>query len=770
MQASIGTECPEPAQLRRLINGSLSHEEQVQLTAHLDSCESCQQAIEHIAAGGSGLLDCVSRSKDVRPDDTSAYWPALRKLEREVLKPPVMAATLAHVDGTYPDVSLDFLDPAQEPGTLGKLGRFHVVEVIGQGGMGLVLRGLDVCLQRQVALKVLDPRYVKNDLARNRFIREARAAASIAHENVVAVHHVEMHREEVPFLVMRLVAGESLQDRLDASKGPLDIREVVRIGRQLASGLAAAHEQTLIHRDIKPANILIEAVTGRVLLTDFGLARATEDVKLTQTGFVAGTPLYMSPEQARGEPLDNRSDLFSLGSVLYALCAGAPPFQGSSPFVVLRAVTEDNHRALHELNPQVPEELAAVIDRLLAKKPDDRIQSAAEVADLLAAIEARLPALPEMASPRVRPTRRLPAAGSRNWLNRNGLWIAAAVFGLNLLVLLTEWAKLTHWTILGQRGQAAAPIELPAQKAVIPGPIDNQPQPHALFDAGIGPIWSIAASPDGALLAAALDDGTIRLWDAKAGKLKSRIAGHKGPIRSIAFNHDGTMFASAGDDGFVKLWDPTTSKDIDWIELRVPVHAIAFSPDGSRIATGDGNGAVRVWDALTRKNQVVTQDRHSRFVTALAFSADGKCLASAGDDRAIKIWDLSDDEGRELNTFADHVGSIHTIAFHPQRKLVASGGWDRNIRLWDIDQGKLVGKLEGHQGDVWSIAFTADGSRLVSASDDRTIRTWDVAAAKEIDSFVGHAGAIHGVVLTDRDAALFTAGRDGLVKQWDLTK
>jgi WD40 repeat protein len=770
MQATICTECPEPAQLRRLINGSLPTEEQAQLTAHLDSCESCQKAIEHIAAGGSGLLDCAYRANESNPEDTSAYWPALRKLEREVLRPTVLADTTAGNNWSLPDVSLEFLDPAQEPGTLGKLGRFHVVEVIGQGGMGLVLRALDACLQRQVALKVLDPRYARNDLARNRFIREARAAASIAHENVVSVHHVETHREDIPYLVMRLVKGESLQDRLDAAKGPLELHEILRIGKQMAAGLAAAHEQTLIHRDIKPANILLEAGTGRVLLTDFGLARAVEDVKLTQTGFVAGTPLYMSPEQARGEPLDHRSDLFSLGSVLYAMCAGTPPFQGSSPFVVLRAVTEDNHRPLHELNPQVPDELVEVIDKLLAKKPDERIQSAAEVAVLLTEMEASLPAQPAPTTARSRQTTRLVAADSRTWLKRNGLWIAAAILNLNALLFLTELMKLTQWTVLGQRGQIITANTPSADKAPQPVAIDEGPKPRVTFDAGMGPIWSIAVSPDGALLAAALDDGTVRLWDARAERLKSRIAAHKGPVRSIAFNHDGTMFATAGEDGLVKLWDPLTSKDIDWLDLRVPVHAVAFSPDGMRIATGDGNGAVRVWSAMTRKNEIVTQDRHARMVTALAFSGDGKCLASASDDRTVKIWDLSDDEGREINTFADHTGSIHTIAFHPKRKLVASAGWDQTIRLWDIDQGKLVGKLEGHRGDVWSMAFTSDGSRLVSASDDRTIKIWDLATGKEIRTLTGPVGAIYGVALPRDDSTIVAASRDGTVRLWNLAE
>src|SRR5207249_1023288 len=149
------------------------------------------------------------------------------------------------------------------------------------------------------------------EMARTRFCREARAAASISHENVVAVHQVEHDEEkdDLPFLVMELISGESLETKL-ARDGKLSLREIVRIGMQTAAGLAAAHEKGLIHRDIKPGNILLEGSSERVKLTDFGLARAAEDVRLTRTGMVAGTPLYMSPEQALGEELDVRSDLF----------------------------------------------------------------------------------------------------------------------------------------------------------------------------------------------------------------------------------------------------------------------------------------------------------------------------------------------------------------------------------------------------------------------------------------------------------------------------
>ena len=231
-------------------------------------------------------------------------------------------------------VPLDFLRPSDQPGCLGTLGPYQIIDVIGRGGMGIVLRALDAKLNRIVAVKVLAPELAANPNARRRFLREAQAAAAVSHPHVVTIHAVD--EDKLPYLVMECIVGQSLQEKLDRI-GALRLTEILRIGRQVAEGLAAAHEQGLIHRDIKPANILLENGVERVKITDFGLARAVDDVAITRPGKVSGTPQYMSPEQARGERVDHRSDLFSLGCVLYAMCTGAPPFRGDSlPAVIKR--------------------------------------------------------------------------------------------------------------------------------------------------------------------------------------------------------------------------------------------------------------------------------------------------------------------------------------------------------------------------------------------------------------------------------------------------
>jgi len=278
------------------------------------------------------------------------------------------------------EISLDFLTPSDNPDLLGALGEYDILEVIGQGGMGIVFRANDAKLNRIVAIKVMSPFLAANPNARKRFLREAQAAAAVSHPHVVTIHAVD--EEKLPYLVMECVHGQSLQEKLN-KVGSLQITEILRIGTQIAEGLAAAHKQGLIHRDIKPANVLLENGVERVKITDFGLARAVDDVTITKTGEVSGTPQYMSPEQAAGSRIDQRSDLFSLGAVLYAMCTGRSPFRASNLAAVVRRVCDDTPRPIEETNPDIPFWLIEIINQLLEKDPAARIQTAEELAEKL---------------------------------------------------------------------------------------------------------------------------------------------------------------------------------------------------------------------------------------------------------------------------------------------------------------------------------------------------------------------------------------------------
>ncbi|HJT75869.1 MAG TPA: serine/threonine-protein kinase [Gemmataceae bacterium] len=736
--------CPDALHLRGLIDSSLPDNEQAQLIQHVDSCTSCQLSLEELA-GGTTSSDVLRGLDQDRPPAGGNYYQAVRALQNEIT---------VQVD-TPPDpaegaVTLDFLAPAEQPGSLGRLGHFEVVQVIGRGGMGVVLKGLDECLERHVALKVLDPQLAHNDTAHKRFCREARAAASITHEHVVAVHEVdEDEKSGLPYLVMQLVEGESLQDRLDRD-GPLPLKDILRIGMQTAAGLSAAHAHGLIHRDIKPANILLEDGKN-VRLTDFGLARAYDDVRLTQSGFLAGTPLYMSPEQALGQELDPRTDLFSLGGVLYALCTGHAPFGGSSPFLVLKSVTESEPRPIGEVNADIPDWLSAIIGKLLAKKREDRYQSAAEVAELLG---RHLAFLEHASLSEVAPCLAKARAARRKRLLRSPLFwtaaVAAPVFVLAALALPRTSG------LLGRPDQAAAPAkaEEPPGRA-----------PRATFPGNSGPVWSVAFSPGGKTLAMAIDDDTVKVWDTASGKVVTTLHGHKGPVWSVAYSPDGATVATASSDRTVRFWKTSNWSEGRTLEHKGSVRSLAFSRDGGKLVSGTRDGTVTVW-TLAHPKEPLTIPGHLGEVVAVAFSPDQATVASASGDKTIKLWDAH--TGREEMTLQGHQGGIYAVAFAPDGKTLASGGWDHTVRLWDVATGANRVTLTGHEQDVWSVAFSPDGRTLASASEDRTVKLWDVAGGRELETLRGHTGSVYAVAFAPDGKTLASAGRDGTVRLWDV--
>lgn len=365
------TPCPSTTDLRGLVNGSLSDSEADGLQLHLEQCETCQNALQEIVADGDFWQSAAQNLSD-----DEAAGPGLERVVEELQQ---QSPEDAEEMGEAIELKLSFIEPPVEPGTIGRLQNYDILRVAGRGGMGIVVKAFDRSLRRVVAIKLLAPHLAGNAQARQRFVREGRAAAAICHEHVITIHAVE---ESPPFLVMNYVQGETLESRIHCN-GSLEVREAVRIAKQIAQGLAAAHTQGVVHRDIKPANILLENGVARVRISDFGLARAVDDASLTQSGVVAGTPQYMAPEQANGDAVDERADLFSLGSVLYTMLAGHAPFRATTTMGVLKRLCDNTARPIREINPEVPEWLVMMINRLHAKRPADRYQSAQEVADVL---------------------------------------------------------------------------------------------------------------------------------------------------------------------------------------------------------------------------------------------------------------------------------------------------------------------------------------------------------------------------------------------------
>ena len=354
------------------LGGELDVDAQSQFELHLDVCRMCRDRLSDSTAEFDTWQEAGSFLRD-EPIDMESLSTLLTRSGETELTAEVLDDGVRRV--------IELLAPTDDPNMLGRIGGYEVVGVIGSGGNGIVLKSHDRALNRFVAIKVLAPHLASSGAARKRFAREAQAAAAVVHENVIAIHGVS-ESSSLPYLVMPYVRGMSLQRRIDDC-GPLELTEVLRVGVQTASGLAAAHAQGLVHRDIKPANILLADGVERVTITDFGLARAVDDASMTRSGLIAGTPQFMSPEQARGDAIDHRSDLFSLGSVLYTTCTGHTPFRSETSYGMLQRICESKPRPIRESNAKIPSWLCYLIDKLHEKTPDRRFQSAAEVAELL---------------------------------------------------------------------------------------------------------------------------------------------------------------------------------------------------------------------------------------------------------------------------------------------------------------------------------------------------------------------------------------------------
>jgi WD40 repeat protein len=725
---------------------------------------------------------------------------------------------------------LSFLAPPSRPGALGRLGHYEVLEVVGQGGMGVVLRARDTKLERVVAIKVLAAPLTASGTARQRFAREARAAAAVRDEHVIDIHDV-CDDAAVPYIVMEYIDGCTL-DALLRRGGPLGVPEVLRIGMQVARGLAAAHQQGLIHRDVKPANILLENGVQRVKLTDFGLARAADDASLTQSGVIAGTPLYMAPEQARGESVDGRTDLFSLGSVLYEMCTGRPAFRAETAVAVLRRVCREAPRPIRDINPDVPAALCRVIERLHAKEPADRPASAREVADVLTELLADLNGrsrLPSGTSALQGPARQ--AGPTRH----HWRWAAAA---LVLLVAGLGMGEATGVTdvrgtvirLLSPQGTLVVEVDDPGVSVAVDG------ADVVITGAGAKEIrlkpgqHKVEASKDGQVVrrelvtvtrnsrqvvrvsqeAAPVTEAERREKSAAAlpaAKLKKSLHGHTQAVNNVAYSPDGRLLASGDEAGEVRVWDlPGGALRYVLPAQGAAVHALAFSPDGKSLVTATVHGEVgdvNIWEAATGK-PAGTLKGHPQGVFEVSFFPDGKTLVSAGWDATIRLWDfaarrplrtipspegqwirsvpvsaggkiavgsgdkvfLLGSDGQLVQTFDTPAGPL---GFSPDGRLLAGTTWKQGrVTVWDVNTGEKVGAWHAHEGLANGVAFSHSGRTLVTAGSDG-VRFWNVATHQQVAE-VQHEGEAYQLAFSPDGGDLATTGRDDrLVKLWDVS-
>jgi WD40 repeat protein/serine/threonine protein kinase len=683
------------------------------------------------------------------------------------------------------DSVLRMLEPSKRPGARGRLKHYEVLEVLGKGGFGTVLKAFDDRLHRVVAIKALAPELAIQGEARQRFLREARATAAVRHDNVIDIHDVG--EEPLPYLVMGYIDGQTLQQKLDRC-GPLPVKEILRIGVQIAEGLAAAHKLGLIHRDIKPSNILLENGVERVKISDFGLARSVDDASLTRSGVIAGTPQYMSPEQAEGCLVDQRSDLFSLGTLLYALCAGQPPFLADSSMAVLRRVCEETPRPLRDVRPDIPEWLAAAIGKLHAKKPSERIQSAGQLAEMLAVRLADL----QLGRPDVSPPSEAESPADKTTMpqsletpckqgalrryRRISMLISAAL----VLSSLAIWLGLARpWEDAAPGNVADGKLPPPQLAGKVPGLNELAGLPSAadalvrdaispvllqrLFgDANLAPPGLVAVlgadafllprregqvmrfdqSRDGKFLAVPKGNCVV-IFETPSGKYLRTLDAPGAMVRRVVFSPDGQFLASVSLENDesqpspVRVWE--VAKDWKALDRRQPPtislgnSCLLFTSKGKELITSGAAGQP-LYVADTRTGEKVDESVRGAFIVPILTQSE-KVLAVGdwGTDQVV-LWDT--ETWHEVRSFTRNQNGIGDVAISPDGKLIAMG-CDQDFKVCLVETGETVYtcKTPGHM-----LVFAPDGKTILSWATveprvSHIVNRWDARTGEKLSQY-----------------------------------
>jgi WD40 repeat protein/serine/threonine protein kinase len=726
---------------------------------------------------------------------------------------------------------------SEAPGTI--IGPYKVLEQIGEGGFGVVFMAeQEGPLRRCVALKVIKPGMDSRQVIA-RFEAERQALAMMDHPNIAKVFDAGATETGRPYFVMELVQGVPIGEYCNQCQ--LTTRERLELFVTVCRAIEHAHQRGVIHRDLKPTNVLVAMQDGRPApkIIDFGVAKAAcqpMSEHTLHTGFaqMLGTPLYMSPEQAELSPLgvDARTDIYSLGVLLYELLTGTTPFDKqrlrTAPYDEVRRIIREEEplppssristlaadlaTTIAEQRRTEPRRLRQIVrgdlDLIVMKCLDKDRRRRYETAGALAAdvhrylqdepVEARPPSV---------------AYRVRKFARRHKMAVAAAtaVVGLAASTLVIAWQRyesrlqrqratqlaedarqrlyvanmklaFRSWTA----GDAAAALQILERHRPRPGREDLRSFGwHYLWGqvalvhgnaptllGHTGEVYFVTYSPDGARLATASQDGTVRVWDAARFETQLTLRGHVGEVTGVSFSPDGRTLASAGEDHTVRLWDAHSGKELKVLRAHTDtVFNAVFSPDGTLLASGGADKVVRLWDPGSG-NPIATLPGHSDDVEHLAFSPDGRLLATAGGEHAnvdspsVKLWNVAN--RTERATLHGHGVDVLCVAFSPDGRILASASSDRTIKLWDIAVARELRTLRGDGSDVHSVVFLHEGKTLASASRDGAVRLWDVASGRQLRGGQNHAGRVWSLAYRPQGRWLAAAGDDRMVRFWDL--
>jgi serine/threonine protein kinase len=558
------------------------------------------------------------------------------------------------------------------------VGAYRISGLIGSGGAGQVFKVEHVITRRVEAIKVLSGRTDAREQA-DRFLREIQIQASLSHPNIASVHNAFWAGDDL-VMVMELVDGEPLKRILE--RGPLPLETALDYAGQTLSALEYAHAHHVTHRDITPGNMLVTPA-GRVKLTDFGLAKSATDLRLTQTGAVLGSLYYMSPEQVRADrDLDLRTDIYSMGAVLYEMVTGARPFKGESAFAVMTAHIGE---APLPLSTAFPSPLNSIVLKALAKDPAQRFQSAEEFRVALESVRE---------------------AGVRKSVPAALRWAIGAVAVCLAAFLLNSGkrnAAVPATPIASIAPVTTTPVTTPAVRSTKPAPSVRTPRSLSAN----GEVWATALSPSGKWLAAGTEDRSIEIWNVMTGEKHATLRGHTAGVTAVCFSHDEKSLASGSADRTVKLWDIRSKAERKNFRASGMVTAVALSGDGRWLAAGSADKKVKLWNL--KEEGKVAGFREKRESSALAFSPDGRLLAVAGGD-SLRLRTVNN--GREVRTFSRPGAAA--VTFGHDGHCLAVSATPKGVKLWDTATSRELAAIP-FSARVRTLAVDPNGTVAIAS-------------------------------------------------------